>query len=413
MFIFATDAADEGVEVVLDNIQHRAGLDGVTVAAAYHHGRDIFPHNPVRKVYYLEGGAVFFRPNTELYAGTLLRPHVSRLAQERDILGELLRDAEKRQMPVDAWTVFLHNHTLGEQHPDCTTVNAFGDRYLTDLCPANPAVRTYAKALVTDIAQRGVRSVVAESLHYHPLEHGFHHERYLVELGAAGRFLLGLCFCNHCMDAARSANVDIEAIKRFTQTELTRLFEREAEVDSGELDRTDVGPLAGGEMEGFLEVRGAVVASLVEEISDGLDGLGTQLDFIDTSGALKGYASGRPQGLAAPSIAWRFGIDIPRIAKVALVTGAGYAADIERLELDLRAYLALIQDPARLGVVLRPAPPDCDSVANLAAKLVLVRDHGLSQIGFYHYGLMRLTALDRINSALVHADTEAFQRRQA
>lgn len=277
MFIFATDAADEGVEVVLDNIQHRAGLDGLTVAAIYHHGRDIFPHNPVRKVHYLEGGAVFFRPNTELYAETPLRPHVSRLAHERDILGELLRDTQKRQMRVDAWTVFLHNYTLGEQQPDCTTVNVFGDRYMTDLCPANPAVRVYAKALATDIAQRGVRSVVAESLHYHPLEHGFHHERYLVELGAAGRFLLGLCFCNHCVAAARSANVDIEAIRRFTQTELIRLFEREADVDSGELDRMDVGALAGGEMEGFLRVREDVVSSLVEEISNGLHELGTQL----------------------------------------------------------------------------------------------------------------------------------------
>ena len=41
IFAFATDLADEGLETVLDNVQHRAGLAGVTIAAAYHEGRDL------------------------------------------------------------------------------------------------------------------------------------------------------------------------------------------------------------------------------------------------------------------------------------------------------------------------------------------------------------------------------------
>ena len=64
IFAFATDLADEGVEAVLDNVQHRGGLGGVTVAAAYHEGRDVFPHNPVRKVRFLESGAIFSSPTT-------------------------------------------------------------------------------------------------------------------------------------------------------------------------------------------------------------------------------------------------------------------------------------------------------------------------------------------------------------
>ena len=49
IFCFATDLADEGIETVLDNVEQRGGLGGVTVAAAYHEGRDVFPHNPVRR----------------------------------------------------------------------------------------------------------------------------------------------------------------------------------------------------------------------------------------------------------------------------------------------------------------------------------------------------------------------------
>ena len=74
---------------------------------------------------------------------------------------------------------------------------------LTELCPANPDVVAYVRALSGDIARRGVRTIVAESLHYHPLEHGYHHERYFLHLGARTRFLLGLCFCEHCLALSR------------------------------------------------------------------------------------------------------------------------------------------------------------------------------------------------------------------
>jgi hypothetical protein len=60
MLAFASDLHDEGVGTVLDNVQNRAGVNGLTMAVAYHDARDVFPHNPVRKVRYLEGGAVFF-----------------------------------------------------------------------------------------------------------------------------------------------------------------------------------------------------------------------------------------------------------------------------------------------------------------------------------------------------------------
>ena len=50
--------------------------------------------------------------------------------------------------------------------------------------------------------------------------------------------------------------------------------------------------------------------------------------------------------------------------------------------------------------MLRPAPPDCDSAENLREKVVLARERGLGRVDFYHYGLMRLDALDRIRAAL-------------
>ena len=227
IFAFATDLADEGLETVLDNVQHRAGLAGVTIAAAYHEGRDLFPHNPRHKVRFLEGGAVFF-PTSERWRGVRLRPPVSEVAH---ILPELVAAAAARDLSVHAWTVFLHNGAVAAEHPDCAPENAFGDRYVTDLCPANPDVRAFAVALAAEVAHLGVTSINAESLHFHALEHGYAHERYFVPLGPVERYLLGLCFCRHCLGAAHRHGVDGQAVRRFARAEPRALRGRRRATD--------------------------------------------------------------------------------------------------------------------------------------------------------------------------------------
>ena len=401
IFAFATDFRDEGLETVLDNVQRRAGLGGVTVAAAYHDGRDIFPHSPVRKVRFLEGGAVFFRPDPGRYQRLRIQPHVSELARETDVIPELCAAAGSLGLEVHAWTVFLHNDTLGARNPDCAPRNAFGDPYLTDLCPANPDVRAYVCALSGDIARLGVTSILSESLHYHPLEHGYAHERYFIELGPLTRYLLGLCFCEHCLAAGRERGVDADAVRRFARDEVERVFAGGAEEPREDLDYEDVAGLAGGALGGYLDARAATVTSLVEEVSAAAGSEGdVRFAFMDLSGAVKGYATGRPTGEPAPSIAWRLGVDLPAVARACgSLAAIAYAADVERLRLDLAAYGTLAAG-AELSAALRPMPPDCDSTENLAAKLRLARELGLARVHFYHYGFVRLDALDRIQDAL-------------
>ncbi|MDQ6721931.1 MAG: hypothetical protein M3003_14210 [Candidatus Dormibacteraeota bacterium] len=401
MFAFATDLMDEGMAAVLDNVAGRAGLGGVTMAAAYHHGRDIFPHNPARKVHFLEGGSVFFQPDPNRYRGLTLQPRVSRLALESDVLANLGQEAAARSLRIRAWTVYLHNYTLGEAHPECACRNAFGDAHLTDLCPANPEVRGYVKALTADIASKGVAMVAAESLHFHGLEHGFHHERYFIELGAFGRYLLGLCFCEHCMAAARERGVNAESLRTETRRELERRFDAQPDPEEPATVRERVGTFAGGELSAYIETRSETVVSLVAEAALSAASEGAGFAFIDLSGAVKGYATGRPEGDPAPATAWQFGIDIAGVAAACgQVEAIGYAADPERLRLDLAAYRSIIGPDRRLSVILRPMAPDCDSAENLAAKLAVARESGVTEAGFYHYGFMRLESLDLIRSAL-------------
>jgi hypothetical protein len=378
IFAFATDFADEGVETVLGNVQERGGLGGVTVAAAYHEGRDVFPHNPVRKVRFLESGAVFFRPDPDRWSEVRLRPPVSEAA---DVFTEVVQAAERRGIAVRAWTVFLHNGALAAAHPDCAPENAFGDRYVTDLCPANPDVRAFATALAADIARLGVAAICSESLHYHALEHGYAHERYFVPLGPRVRHLLGLCFCRHCLAAANALGVDGEAARGRARLEIERAFA--GEEGAGEAERDE-----------YARVREHVVTSLVAEVAAAAGE--TALEFIDLSGAVLGYADGRPTGPPAPSIAWQLGVELPAVARACDgIEAIGYAADPERVRADLEAY-----GDAAVSVIFRPTTPDCDSPENLAAKVELARERGLRRADFYHYGFMRLDALDRIRAAV-------------
>jgi hypothetical protein len=405
MLAFASDLYDEGFNTVLGNVQERAGVDGLTMAVAYHDARDLFPHNPVHKVRYLEGGAVFFRPDGSRYEGLRLQPRVAELARTVDPLGDLCAAAGERGMDVNAWVVFLHSDRLGFAHPECATENAFGDRYLTDLCPSNPEVRAYARALASDVARHGISTILAESLHFHGLSHGYHHERYFEELGTVGTYLLGLCFCTHCLAAARRAGVDAEMVHRFVRDELERRFAGDGSGDgSEELTRDRLDPFGGEQLSGYLDARIGTVTSLAAEVSAAVASQGTSVTFLDLSGAEKGFATGHPAGDAAPTIGWQVGIDVASLAEACdTIEATGYAADPDRLSFDLDAYRPLLADPLQLGLALRPMPPDCRSADNLAAKIALARERRLKRVDFYHYGFCRLRSLDWVRQSLTFA----------
>jgi hypothetical protein len=398
MLAFATDLHDEGLDTVLGNVKERAGLGGLTLAASYHDARDIFPHNPVSKVRYLEGGAVFFRPDEPRYEGLRLRPHVAGLARATDPLEDLCVAAGELGMDANAWVVFMHSDRLGFEHPGCATQNAFGDSYFTELCPSNPEVRGYARALASDVARYDVSTVFAESLHFHGLEHGYHHERYFEEIGAVGNYLLGLCFCVHCLDAATMSGVDAELVHRSVRDQMERLLSGENE-SFEEVSRESLADFGGEQLLGYIEARTGTVTSLAAEVSAAVADEDARFVFLDLSGAEKGFATGHPTGEAAPTIGWKTGVDAAALAEVCdNVEVTGYAADAGRLRLDLDAYRALLA--SRPGLLLRPMPPDCRSADNLAEKVDVARERGLERLDFYHYGFCRLRSLDWIRESL-------------
>ena len=292
-YAFASDLADEGVDAVLGNLQERAGLGGITPAFSYHALRDVFPHNPRRKVRLQPRGALYFPPDLSLYGR--IQPRVDDEAAETDVLAETCRAAAARGMRVDAWTIFLHADRP-DDNQDCVTVNAFGDRYPADLCPAHPDVRAYARALVADVCRYDIRSIFAESLHYHPVQHGHEHERYLIELGTKALYLLGLCFCEHCLARAAGDGVDGAAVQAAVRDEVERAFASRGAAVTGEPERAMLADVAGGQLLAYLDVRGRTVTALAAEAAEVARAQGKRFVFMDPSGAVKGYWTGKPEG---------------------------------------------------------------------------------------------------------------------
>jgi hypothetical protein len=398
VYCLATDVLDEGPETVLDNVAERAGVGSVTVAAKYHAVSDIYPHNPVRRVATLSPG-VFYRPAMARYSGEAIQPSASPAADGRDVLEELLAAAGARQMGVAAWAVIFH-HDEGRPGMPALQVNCFGDEIAGALCPSNPDAQRFAELLVDEISSYPVETVRLESLHFHGINHGHHHERLLEPYGAAALFALGLCFCRWCLQRAEGEGVDAGRLAAHVRRSLEKVFDG---AGGQALDEASLVELCGDDALGYLTTRQHTVTELVGRLVDVVVGNGSRLSFIDPTIASLAYASGSLTG--APKIAaWQFGIDLIAVREVgADVEVTGYLRSPRELEQVLSPYRRPQSDGTSggaLAVVLRPGPPDCYNAEEMLSKLSVAANAGSTEVNFYNYGLYRADALDLIGSAL-------------
>lgn len=347
IWTYPWDVADEGADRVVGKL-HDAGLGGVSLAAAYHAGKFVLPHNPRRKVYFPEDGAVYFKPR--LRYGKL-KPRVSRFA---GVWNQVRKAAARRATKLTAWTVCFHNSWLGGQFPEACVENAFGDRILHTLCPSNPDARKYVLTMVRDLASQEPDVIELESLDFMTYDHGYHHELALIPLPPDAKFLLGLCFCRHC----GGGEVRGEVRKR-----LGAFFEGPASEPADPR----------GEFEAFAEAyqanRVRVIRELVEEIR------------VFFPGELRVILEREP---------WKVGVEPSRVPAHAF-TVLAYTKDPE----EARRMTA----PYR-GFELVAGLRACLPVEN-AFQLKAVADAtGCERFSFYNYGFMYEEALGWIRGCL-------------
>ena len=223
IWIYPWDLKDEGIDKVCFYLQD-LGYTSLSLATSYHAGKILLPHNPKKKVYFLEDGTVYFHPEKKLYGR--LKPLKNSLLNNSDILKTICKSAQKHKLLVNAWTVCLHNSRLGFLYPDCCIQNAFGDYYYTSLCPSNPHSKKYVIGLCNNLAYNyPIQSIELESFDYMGYEHGYHHEKNLVHLPEYISLLMSLCFCKSCQRQANKLQIPFSKIQNTLKAQLKDYFQ--------------------------------------------------------------------------------------------------------------------------------------------------------------------------------------------
>lgn len=375
MFVYPWDLQDEGTSEVAARLRG-AGLNGVSLATAYHAGKFLRPHAPRRRIMFPEDGTVYFRPDLSRYGR--LKPKAARMVADHDALAELARRAP--DLRVTAWTVGLHNSRLGAAHPDMACQTPFGDVLINALCPSHPEVRRYLLALCLDTAaQPAVREVAIETPGFQTYRHGHHHEFELIALPPAAETLLGTCFCPACLARAHTAGLDGAALARRARRDLEAFLADET------APLPD--PRRDADWSHWQALRADTVTSLVAEIRAALP-RETGLSVI-------------PSVQTPNSLCWREGSDLVSLARAAdRLDVTAYQRGPSAIATDIAEARAAAGEEARLGFILRPTWPHVAGEDELASCVAASKAAGADRISFYNYGHMRLRSLDWIAGVL-------------
>lgn len=390
VWTYPWDVLDLGELTVIEELRSAAHSTGISLAAAYHAGHFLQPRSPKQKVYFPEDGSVYFRPDSHAYAGIRIQPRMASLVSDRDVLRSLGDMRETEGFGLNAWIVCLHNTRIGTEYHDVTTVNAFGNRNIYNLCPSNPDARAYVNALVSDISHRyALDSIELEACHFMGFAHEYHHEKDAVGLTSRDDFLFSLCFCPHCRERAAAQGVDVDLAQRTVQTLLEESLERAVPIDT--LTFFDDGPeqfQEYPELYDFIRWRFEPVTSLVAEIREH-----TRED-VDVHFLSLGSTQ-----------AWTYGADLNAIsAKCDGLVVTGYGLSPDQLHSTMASIVpGVVEAGKHFAVGLRLYYPECPNPHVLAKQVQGVRDLGATGVNFYNYGLIpraRLEWIGQANAAL-------------
>ena len=395
IWTYPWDVRDEGVDTALARIADEGGMQAVSLSHSYHNVKHLRPHNPTRKLFVANSSAIYFQPDLARYGA--IKPIVAPLVQEDDVLRRIRDAVEKHGLAYHAWTVTLHNSALGTIYPDINTLNALGDRIPHYLCPGNPDVRTYIAALVSDIADNlAPAQVELEFLHFGRFEHDVHHGIPSVELDGFTEYLLGLCFCEHCLLNARYAGVDGGAVRQWARDHLIDYLEGDNLPALGGVGDNIAGhALTFPSLDGYLRMRIDTVMSLWADCKEALGG---KSDFVP----IVNMGVGLPDEAAI--IQALDGVDIGRALDAGipneLLDCAGYSLDGLVLARAVHDLQRIVNDRLPIREGLRLIPPQVITSADVAGQIEKVRALGLDRVSVYNYGLMRLANLRAAKQAL-------------
>lgn len=393
MWIYAWDLIDEGIPEVLDRLKEN-NINGINVPTLYHSGRFFLPHNPKRKVYFPEPGALYFPPDETWYGKIRIKPPVSRFAS-RSFWETLREETRKRDMTMTAWTLALHNSDVGFRYPDTNVRDAFDGYRPTALSPANKDMRVFLVELAKDLARNyEFDNILLESLEYMPLRHGYTHEVFGIPISPTVEFFMTLSFDPELSQEALARGIDIEAVKRFVKDVCAK------ELDDPYYNHTDMSweeiyGAVDGELGKYLDLREDILVSLMKDIHKAVraENTETKISILDF-GPLFAL---RPYGTT-----WQNGVNLnkwaPYIDEVHPTFYGSLEDSPDKVDLYLSVLNALDKKVAMVPAI-RCTLPQVPSREALQERIALVKphSHGLT---FYNYGFMPHRTLEWIKDEI-------------
>jgi len=390
-FAFAYTFFREPAEKVIPELKSY-GFTGINLALNYHGSRDLLLRQGPQ-LEYLADGFHYYKSDASAYEKDAYKPALTDQLPSNELLDSVIKVAAANDFKVNAWAVYMHNSAIGMASPEAAVTNVFGNKFLSELCPINPAVRGYALGLTKDLVSRGLNGVVAESLHFHGARHGEHHERFFIELSPVSEFLFSLCFCKSCIANYQITGNDAQPLINKVTGLLTEVFKTQDPWLGRQLSKDLLAEVVGPEILKYLSAREEKLASLYEEVVKVSKAAGSVFKLVDQAPLLD------MQSANALDNSWQVGIDNQRINKIVdRYEPLIYRPDAEGVSALAQNYLK--NTTTGVTAILRPTYPDSTSRDNLEKKVSSLTKLGISEIDFYLLDTMRGSDLASLKSVL-------------
>lgn len=220
--LYPWDLLDEGLEQILDVLERDTLTNSTYLVALMHDEKRpltdfYYPHNPHRKVYWTEDSRAYWSPDLATYQSCRIKPRTSDNPeiQGHDWLQALIDGSRRRGMTVGAELshTWVDKARTQNELSDIVQRDIFGAPFEGRICPNNPDVRAYGKALYLDLATHYDIDFIQTCLV------GFHPGRHQPWTGSSeseAMRLVGIttggCFCEHCRTAAEAEGLNWDAI---------------------------------------------------------------------------------------------------------------------------------------------------------------------------------------------------------
>lgn len=212
---------DEGVDVVLDTLQQRVGVNvlmigtvswlGLKAGRSISHKLDGWPDHGVPEPLTMKGGA-YFNPHAEFYANTFIKDFRAKdeAMQGIDILEMVIPEARRRGMRVmpelmePLFKYAGHGSTNNVEIanlPQCLEVDIYG-RHGQEPCTNHPDYRLWWHAMIEDQC----RSYEIDGIMW------CNERRSPLDQMIAG--LAPGCFCAHCRREAMARGIEVEPVRK-------------------------------------------------------------------------------------------------------------------------------------------------------------------------------------------------------